>query len=268
MSIQAKGRYNSVKVVILAGGRGSRLSEETYLKPKPMVTIGTEPILWHIMKIYSHFGFHEFIVCCGYKGDMIKEYFCDYYMRASDITIDLSNNSIKVHENVSEPWKVTLVDTGLNTNTAGRLMRIRKYVENETFMFTYGDGVSNVDIRKVLEFHTVHNKIATITAAKPAGRWGTIQITGQEGVVETFQEKDKKSEAWVNSGFAVFEKEIFQYLVDENEQLEREPYERLVRDREINAYKHYGFWHAMDTVNDRSILEKYWSSGNAPWKVW
>ncbi len=257
-----------MKVVILAGGRGSRLSEETHLKPKPMVEIGSEPILWHIMKIYSYYGFNDFVICCGYKGDMIKEYFTDYYMRASDITIDLSNNSIKIHENVSEPWKVTLVDTGLNTNTAGRIMKARRYLEDEPFMLTYGDGVSDVDIREVLKFHKKHNRTATITAAKPAGRWGMIQISNSSGIVETFQEKNKTDEAWVNSGFAVFEQAIFDYLINEDEQLEREPYNRLVAAKQIDAYKHAGFWHAMDTVNDRAILEEYWNTGNAPWKLW
>lgn len=257
-----------MKVVILAGGRGSRLSEETHLKPKPMVEIGDLPILWHIMKIYSHYGYNDFVICCGYKGEMIKQYFTNYYLRMSDITVDLNDNSVKIHQSVSEPWNVTLADTGLNTNTAGRIMRIRKYLNDEPFMLTYGDGVSDVDINKVVEFHNNNNKIVTITAAKPAGRWGTIQLSEKENVVETFQEKDKTDEAWVNSGFAIFEQDIYQYLTNESEQLEREPYDRLVMDRQIDAYKHYGFWHAMDTVNDRAILEKYWETGKAPWKVW
>ncbi len=256
-----------MKVVILAGGRGSRLSEETYLKPKPMVEIGNAPILWHIMKIYSFYGFNEFIICCGYKGEMIKEYFMDYYVRASDITIDLSNNSYEVHENVVEPWKVTLVDTGRDTNTAGRIMRIRKYLNDEPFMLTYGDGVSNVNISQLVEYHKNSKKIGTITAAKPAGRWGAIQIS-EEGIVETFKEKMQSEQAYVNSGFAVFEPELFNYLLDETQQLEREPYEKLVADGQMNAYKHDGFWHPMDTVNDKAVLEKYWESGAAPWKVW
>lgn len=257
-----------MKVVILAGGRGSRLSEETYLKPKPMVEIGEAPILWHIMKIYSYYGFNDFIICCGYKGEMIKKYFMDYYMRASDITIDLSDNSYKVHENVTEPWKVTLVDTGLNTNTAGRIMKIKKYIGNEPFMLTYGDGVSNVDINKLVEFHNREKRIATITAAKPAGRWGAIQINDKTGAIESFKEKDVTDQAWVNSGFAVFEPEVFNYLSDESQQLEREPYDKLVADGQINAYKHIGFWHPMDTVNDKAVLQEYWESGNAPWKLW
>lgn len=257
-----------MKVVILAGGRGSRLSEETYLKPKPMVEIGGAPILWHIMKIYSYYGFNEFVICCGYKGEMIKEYFMDYYVRASDITINLSNNSYEIHENIVEPWKVTLVDTGLETNTAGRIMRVKKYLNNEPFLLTYGDGVSNVDINKVVEFHKQNKQIATITAAKPAGRWGVIQLDDASDLVESFEEKGKSEQAWVNSGFAVFEPEIFNYFVDESEQLEHGPYDKLVADGEMNAYKHNGFWHPMDTVNDRDVLEAYWKSKNAPWKVW
>ena len=192
-----------MKVVILAGGRGSRLSEETHLKPKPMIEIGSNPILWHIMKIYSYYGFNDFIVCCGYKGEMIKDYFTNYYMRTSDLTVDMSSNSVEIHKKVEEPWKVTLVDTGAETNTAGRVMRIRKYLDNDPFMLTYGDGVSNVDINAVLKFHRQNGKVATITAAKPAGRWGTIQISESSGIVETFQEKNKTKESWVNSGFAL-----------------------------------------------------------------
>lgn len=257
-----------MKVVILAGGRGSRLSEETHLKPKPMIEIGSNPILWHIMKIYSYYGFNDFIVCCGYKGEMIKDYFTNYYMRTSDLTVDMSSNSVEIHKKVEEPWKVTLVDTGAETNTAGRVMRIRKYLENDPFMLTYGDGVSNVDINAVLKFHRQNGKVATITAAKPAGRWGTIQISESSGIVETFQEKNKTKESWVNSGFAVFEQKLFEYLTDEKQQLEKEPYDKLVADGEIDAYKHLGFWHAMDTVNDRVVLEEYWNSGKAPWKLW
>lgn len=256
-----------MKVVILAGGRGSRLSEETNMKPKPMVEIGSYPILWHIMNIYSFYGYNDFVICCGYKGEMIKNYFANYYLKASDLTIDMSNNSVEIHKKINVPWRVTLVNTGLETNTAGRIMRIREYLDNEPFMLTYGDGVSNVDVNKVLEFHNRNGKIVTITAAKPAGRWGTIQIAN-DGGVDTFQEKNKTDEAWVNSGFAVFEQDIFKYLINENEQLEREPYDKLVNDRQIDAYKHWGFWHAMDTVNDRTVLEEYWNSGKAPWKIW
>lgn len=257
-----------MKVVILAGGRGSRLSEETSIKPKPMVEIGSYPILWHIMKIYSAYGYNEFLICCGYKGEIIKRYFTNYYINNSDISVNLKDNTINIHQNVCEPWNVTMVDTGLETNTAGRIMRIQKYVKDEPFMLTYGDGVSDVNINKIVEYHKMNGKIATITAAKPAGRWGAIQISENDGLVDSFQEKEKNNEAWVNSGFAVFEPQIFKYLTNEDEQLEREPYEKLVRDKQIDAYKHLGFWHAMDTVNDRNILQEYWKSGNAPWKVW
>lgn len=257
-----------MKVVILAGGRGSRLSEETSIKPKPMVEIGSYPILWHIMKIYSAYGYNDFLICCGYKGEIIKRYFTNYYINNSDISVNLKDNTINIHQNVCEPWNVTMVDTGLETNTAGRIMRIQKYVKDEPFMLTYGDGVSDVNINKIVEYHKMNGKIATITAAKPAGRWGAIQISENDGLVDSFQEKEKNNEAWVNSGFAVFEPQIFKYLTNEDEQLEREPYEKLVRDKQIDAYKHFGFWHAMDTVNDRNILQEYWKSGNAPWKVW
>ncbi len=257
-----------MKVVILAGGRGSRLSEETILKPKPMIEIGSAPILWHIMKIYSSYGFHDFIICCGYKGEMIKEYFLNYYMRASDITVDLSENSVNIHEKITEPWKVTLIDTGLNTNTAGRVMRIRKYIEGEPFMLTYGDGVSNVNLNEVLNYHNKSGKIATITAAKPAGRWGTIKISETDGSVLSFREKNHNDQSWVNSGFAVFENEFFEYLDCEDQQLEKEPYSKLVEEQQMNAYLHNGFWHPMDTVYDRNVLQEYWKSGHAPWKVW
>ena len=199
---------------------------------------------------------------------MIKQYFTNYYTQSSDITVHLKDNSIEIHENVVEPWNITLADTGLNTNTAGRIMQIRKYLDAEPFMLTYGDGVADVNINQVIDFHNRNKKVATITAAKPAGRWGTIQISDKQGIVETFQEKNKTDEAWVNCGFAVFEQDIYQYLTSEEEQLEREPYERLVLAQQIDAYKHYGFWHAMDTVNDRAVLEEYWKTGHAPWKVW
>lgn len=256
-----------MKVVILAGGRGSRLSEETYLKPKPMIEIGGTPILWHIMKIYSYYGYNEFIICCGYKGEMIKEYFMDYYIRGSDITINLKENSYQIHENIVEPWKVTLVDTGLETNTAGRVMRIKKYLNGEPFMLTYGDGVSNININKLVEFHYSNHKIATISVVKPAGRWGTVQVN-KLGLVEAFREKAVVDQSWINSGFAVFEPEIFQYLTKENQQLEKEPYEKLVANNQMSAYKHYEFWHPMDTIRDKEVLNEYWVSGQVPWKVW
>lgn len=257
-----------MKVVILAGGMGTRISEESHLKPKPMVEIGDNPILWHIMKIYSYYGFHEFVICCGYKGQMIKEYFMDYYMIESDVVIDLKNNTSTVCESVTEPWNITLANTGLHTNTAGRVRRIQKYVADEPFMLTYGDGVADIDIPALLQFHKESGTIATITAAKPSGRWGTIQIDAGTGIVESIREKDKGDEAWVNAGFAVMEPEIFKYLTDDMQQLEKQPYEALTQDGQMSAYRHEGFWQPMDTMRDKKALEELWESGHAPWKLW
>lgn len=257
-----------MKVVILAGGRGMRINEESYARPKPMIEIGDKPILWHIMKIYSAYGYNDFIICCGYRGDYIKNYFLNYYMYQSDVSIDLKNNSVDLYGKDVEPWKVTLVNTGINTNTVGRVMRIKEYVNRERFMLTYGDGVANVNIPKLIKFHDEMKKVVTITAAKPAGRWGTLQIDEKSGTVMDFMEKDRSNEAWVNGGFAVYEPEIFEYLEDETEQLEYGPYVRLSQERKIAAYKHEGFWHPMDTMRDRDILEKYWQDGNAAWKIW
>ncbi|MCM1538599.1 MAG: glucose-1-phosphate cytidylyltransferase [bacterium] len=257
-----------MKVVILAGGMGTRISEESHLRPKPMIEIGDNPILWHIMKIYSYYGFHEFIICCGYKGQMIKEYFMDYYMIESDVVIDLKNNTSAICESVTEPWNITLANTGLHTNTAGRVRRIQKYVGDEPFMLTYGDGVADVDIPALIEFHKKRKTIATITAAKPSGRWGTIQIDAETGIVESIREKDQEDEAWVNAGFAVMEPEIFHYLTDDTQQLEKQPYEALTRDGQMSAYRHEGFWQPMDTMRDKKVLEELWESGNAPWKLW
>lgn len=256
-----------MKVVILAGGMGSRISEESHLRPKPMIEIGGKPILWHIMKIYSHYGFNDFIICCGYKGHMIKEYFIDYYMNESDITVDLSNNDTTIHQNMAEPWKVTLVNTGLYTPTAGRIRQILKYTGDEPFMMTYGDGVSDVDIPKLLEFHKKMGKIVTITAAKPAGRWGTIQIDEEKNLVTTFKEKAKMEQAYVNAGYAVFNPEVVDYL-EEEYMLETVPYERLTADGQMAAYQHDGFWYPMDTMRDKDYLESEWASGNAAWKLW
>lgn len=257
-----------MKAVILAGGLGTRISEESHLKPKPMVDIGERPILWHIMKIYSYFGINEFIICCGYKGHIIKEYFMDYYMYQSDVTVDLGNNSINVHQSVSEPWKVTLVNTGIHTPTAGRIRLIQKYVGDETFMMTYGDGVADIDMGELLKFHRAHGKIATITATRPAGRFGAIQIDEVSSNVKSFREKAKQDQAWVNAGFAIFNKEIFEYIEDGCTMLEAEPYENLARDSQMTAYKHNGFWSPMDTVRDKAYLETLWNSGNPPWKLW
>ena len=256
-----------MKVVILAGGMGSRISEESHLRPKPMIEIGGRPILWHIMKIYSSYGFNDFIVCCGYKGHMIKEYFMDYYMNESDITVDLKNNDTTIHQNTSEPWKVTLVNTGLHTPTAGRIKQILKYTKDEPFMMTYGDGVSDINIPKLLEFHKKMGKTVTITAAKPAGRWGTIQIDEEKQLVTTFKEKAKMEQAYVNAGYAVFNPEVATYL-DEEYMLETVPYEKLTEAGQMAAYQHDGFWYPMDTMRDKDYLEMEWANGEAPWKIW
>jgi len=258
-----------MKVVILAGGLGTRISEESYLKPKPMIEIGDSPILWHIMKYYSSFGFNDFIICCGYKGYVIKEYFADYYLHRSDITFDFSNsNEITVHSNVAEPWRVTVVDTGLKAQTGARIKRVQKYIENETFMMTYGDGVSNVDINRLLEFHKSYGKFATMTAIQPGGRFGVLDIDEHQSV-NRFTEKAKEDGGWINAGFMVLEPQVFDYL-DDSEDLvfERRPLEKLAADGKLAAYKHDGFWQCVDTVRDKGRLEIMWDSGNAPWKVW
>lgn len=257
-----------MKVVILAGGLGTRISEESHLKPKPMIDIGERPILWHIMKIYSYYGFNDFVICCGYKGHMIKEYFMDYYMYQSDVTINLVDNSVKVYENISEPWSVTLVNTGIHTPTAGRIKRIQKYVKDETFMMTYGDGVADIDLTRLLQFHQENGKVATITSTRPSGRFGVIKIDEETSQVQSFKEKAQTDQAWVNAGFAVFNKEIFDYLGSGNCMLETEPYEKLARDGQMVAYKHDGFWSPMDTMRDKDYLEELWRSGRHPWKVW
>lgn len=257
-----------MKVVILAGGLGTRITEESHLKPKPMVDIGERPILWHIMKIYSYYGYNDFIICCGYKGHVIKEYFMDYFMYQSDVTIDLQSNEIEVHENISEPWKVTLVNTGIHTPTSGRIKMIQRYVREDSFMMTYGDGVSDINIPDLVNFHNNHGKIATITATRPVGRFGAIQVEEGTGTVNSFKEKSREEQAWVNAGFAVFNKEIFEYLGDGSRMLETEPYEKLSNEKQMIAYKHDGFWSPMDTMRDKAYLEELWSSGEAPWKLW
>ncbi len=256
-----------MKVVILAGGFGTRLSEETVIRPKPMVEIGGKPILWHIMKIYSHYGFNEFIICLGYKGYMIKEYFANYFLHTSDVTIDLQTNTILAHHSRTEPWKVTLVDTGLHTQTGGRIKRIKEYVGNETFMATYGDGVANVDIRELLQFHRSHGKLATLTAVQPPGRFGALALE-DDGFVSKFTEKPKGDGAWINGGFFVFEPGIFDYIDGDDDQLERDVLAPIAEDGQLMAYKHYGFWQPMDTLREKRKLEELWASGKAPWKIW
>jgi len=255
-----------MKVVILAGGFGTRFSEETEIRPKPMIEIGDKPILWHIMKIYSSYGFNDFIICLGYKGSHIKQWFANYYVNNNDITLNLRDNSLKVHKNHQENWNVTLVDTGQLTLTAGRIRRIQKYVHNESFMATYGDGVGDVNINELIECHQQHRKIATLTAIIPEGRFGTLDL-GEKNRVNKFSEKtDNKSR--VNGGFFVFEPEIFKYLTSDQEMLERQPFERLAEDGQLYSFLHDGFWKPMDKLIDKKDLEKLWQSGNAPWKVW
>lgn len=258
-----------MKVVILAGGMGTRLAEETGIRPKPMVEIGGKPILWHIMKIYSHWGFNDFIICLGYKGFMIKEYFINYYYHNSDITVELDSNRIQVHNSNSESFKVTLVDTGLYTNTAGRIKKIRKHVEGQTFMLTYGDGVSDVNILQLLDFHKKANRTLTLTAVQNPGRFGNISINN-EGIVADFIEKPKGDGHWINGGFFVCEPRIFEYLEGdmENVQWEREPMRKITNDGQLAAYKHHGFWKCMDALRDKQELEEMWNSGNAKWKLW
>lgn len=257
-----------MKVVILAGGLGTRISEESHLKPKPMIEIGDAPILWHILKYYSSYGFHEFIICCGYKGYVIKEYFADYYLHRSDITFDFANNNeMIVHSNVAEPWKVTVVDTGLNTQTGGRIKRIKQYVGNEPFLLTYGDGLSDVNLDELVAFHREKKHIATITAIQPGGRFGVLDIDGQ-ATVTRFAEKDIEDGGWINGGFMVLEPEIFDYIDNDATVFERAPLERLAGEGQLGAYKHSGFWKCMDTLRDKEGLEWLWNQGNAPWKRW
>ncbi len=256
-----------MKVVLLAGGFGTRISEESHLRPKPMIEIGEKPILWHIMKYYSQFGFHEFVICLGYKQYVVKEFFADYFLHTSDVTFDLANNKMEVHNNYSEPWKVTLVDTGLNTMTGGRVKRIRPYVEGETFMLTYGDGVADVDLNALAEFHKNHGKIATLTSVNMGQRFGVLDLD-DNGQIQSFREKNDDDGAMINGGFMVFEPGIFDYLQDDTTVLEKAPLENLAKDGQLMAYRHSGFWKCMDTQRDKQQLEAMWQSGNAPWKIW
>jgi len=256
-----------MKVVILAGGYGTRLSEETVNIPKPMVEIGGRPILWHIMKIYSHYGYNDFIICLGYKGYIIKEYFMNYFMHMSDITVDLSNGGIKVHNSKAENWKVTLVDTGLDTMTGGRIKRIKEHLDGERFMLTYGDGVGDVNINSLVKFHESHGKLATMTAVQPSGRFGALRINDDKKV-ESFVEKPAGDGAWINGGFFVLEPQVIDYIKDDSTTWEREPLENLTKESQLFAYKHEGFWKPMDTLRDKIELEKLWSTKEAPWKVW
>lgn len=256
-----------MKVVILAGGFGTRISEQSHLKPKPMIEIGEKPILWHIMKIYSQYGFHEFIICLGYKQHVVKEFFADYFLHTSDVTFDLAENRMEVHNNYAEPWKVTLVDTGLYTSTGGRIKRIRDYVGDEPFFLTYGDAVANVDICKTLEFHRAHGKIVTITAVNISQMKGILDV-GKDDTVQSFREKSDQDASLVNGGFMVMNPQVFDYLGDGTAAFEKEPMIRLAADREMKAYYHKGFWQCMDTQREMKYLEELWQSGKAPWKIW
>ena len=256
-----------MKVVLLAGGFGTRISEESHLRPKPMIEIGEKPILWHIMKYYSQYGFHEFVVCLGYKQYVVKEFFADYFLHMSDVTFDLANNQMEVHNNYSEPWKVTLVDTGLKTMTGGRVKRIRPYVGDEPFMLTYGDGLADVDLKKLEEFHRQHGRIATITAVNVGQRFGVLDIQ-QGGRIQAFREKNDRDGALINGGFMVMNPQVFDYIQGDDTVLEKEPLENLARDGELMAFTHDGFWKCMDTQRDKMQLEAMWESGQAPWKIW
>ena len=257
-----------MKVVILAGGFGTRISEESHLKPKPMIEIGEKPILWHIMKIYSHYGFNDFIICLGYKGYSIKEYFAHYFLHESDVTFDFRDQSSRItHSNTAEPWKVTLVNTGIDTMTGGRVKRAQRYIGNETFLLTYGDGVADINIKDLVAFHRSHGKPATITSTQPGGRFGAMDLA-EDGKVLGFKEKPKGDGGWVNAGFFVFEPKIFDYLVDDTTILEKTPLENLARNRELLTYRHRGFWQAMDTLRDKNLLETLWKEKSPPWKVW
>ena len=258
-----------MKVVILAGGLGTRLSEETTLKPKPMVEIGGKPVLWHIMKIYAAYGYNDFVVCLGYKGYMIKEYFINYFLYNSDITVELHNNQLDVHYSNAESFKVTLVDTGINTNTAGRIKKIQKYIDGETFMLTYGDGVADIDIPSLVKFHQSHGKLATLTSIQPPGSFGNLEIN-KDGSVSSFQEKPEGDGAWINGGFFVLSAGIFDYLAGDMEtiQWEKKPLLEIANDGQLAAYKHEGYWKCMDAMRDKIELEEEWNTGNAPWKIW
>ena len=256
-----------MKVVILAGGFGTRISEESHLKPKPMIEIGEKPILWHIMKHYSEYGYNEFIICLGYKQYVVKEFFADYFLHTSDVTFDLANNSMQVHNNYSEPWKVTLIDTGLHTMTGGRVKRIQEYVGNEPFMLTYGDGVSDINLKELEEFHLAHGKTATITAVNIGQRFGVLDLES-DGKINSFREKNDSDGGVINGGFMVMNPEVFEYIAGDSTVFEKEPLENLAKNGQLMAYRHDGFWKCMDTQRDKMQLEEMWASDKAPWKNW
>lgn len=257
-----------MKVVILAGGYGTRISEESHLKPKPMIEIGGRPVLWHIMKIYSHYGFNDFVICLGYKGYCIKEYFAHYFLHEANITFDFRDaNERIIHSHTAEPWRVTLVDTGLETMTGGRVKRAAPYLDGEPFMLTYGDGVGDVDIRSLVEFHRSHGRLATLTATQPTGRFGALEV-GDDNRIGTFQEKPVGDGSWINGGFFVLQPEVIDYIAGDPVMFEREPLEALARAGQLMAFRHGGFWQPMDTLRDKNHLEELWKNGTAPWKLW
>ncbi|MBR9896576.1 MAG: glucose-1-phosphate cytidylyltransferase [Gammaproteobacteria bacterium] len=255
-----------MKAVILAGGLGTRISEESHLRPKPMIEIGGKPILWHIMKIYSHYGINDFVICLGYKGYVIKEYFANYFLHSSDVTFDMRSNNMEVHEKHAEPWRVTLVDTGESSMTGGRLLRVKSYLDNESFCFTYGDGVADIDIAAAIKAHRNAGKTATVTAIQPPGRYGALDINGNS--VQRFKEKPAGDGAWINGGFFVLDPKVFEYLASDEDSFEDRPLVNLAAKGELNAYRHHGFWQAMDTLRDKNQLETLWKQSNPPWKVW
>jgi glucose-1-phosphate cytidylyltransferase len=257
-----------MKVLLLAGGFGTRLSEETDIRPKPMVEIGGKPILWHIMKIYSHYGFNEFVILLGYKGYYIKEYFANYFLHQSDVTIDMANNKMEIHNNSSEPWKVTLLDTGLDSMTGGRIKRAQNFIGNEPFMLTYGDGIADIDINELVKFHKSHGKLLTMTSAQPDGRFGALEINEKNQVIE-FKEKPKGDGSWINAGYFVCEPKVFDYIINgDSTVFEQEPLKNLAKNGEIFTYKHHGFWMPMDTLRDKVKLNELWEFGDAHWKIW
>ncbi|WP_166424988.1 glucose-1-phosphate cytidylyltransferase [Paraglaciecola sp. 20A4] len=255
-----------MKAVILAGGLGTRISEESHLRPKPMIEIGGKPILWHIMKIYSHHGINDFVICLGYKGYIIKEYFANYFLHMSDVTFDMRTNQMKVHQEHAEPWRVTLVDTGEHSMTGGRLKRVKDYIGDETFCFTYGDGVADIDLAQLLAHHKSNGKIATVTAIQPPGRYGALNI--KDGIVQTFKEKPAGDGSWINGGFFVLEPTIFDLIENDKSSFEGEPLHHLAAQSQLSSYQHHGFWQAMDTLRDKNKLEDLWQSKSPPWKLW
>jgi glucose-1-phosphate cytidylyltransferase len=257
-----------MKVVILAGGYGTRLSEETSVRPKPMVAVGEQPILWHIMKMYSFHGMNEFIICCGYRGEVIKEYFADYYLNRCDLTFDLKENRIEIHRNSVEPWKVTLVDTGQETMTGGRLKRVQDYVGDETFCMTYGDGVSDLDLQALIRFHREQGVTATLTSVQPPGRFGVFNLAVDQTRIERFREKPMGDGSWINGGFFVLEPGAMEYIQGDHTVWEQEPLQQLARDGQLAAYRHEGFWQSMDSLRDKTVLENLWQTGSPPWKIW